>query len=147
MCGGVTVYAALQRAGHKAGDWVLIQGAGGGLGHLGIQYAKALHGKVIAIDHPSKEAFCKGLGADAFIDYTKFETGDAIKAEVFKIAEDGVKTVLACTSINRIYGQAMGFLGFRGTLVCIGVPAGELEPIGGSFAAAMIGMETTILGL
>jgi alcohol dehydrogenase, propanol-preferring len=124
-----------------------IQGAGGGLGHLGILYGKALGAKIIAVDSGAKETFCKELGVDAFIDFTKFSNDADLTAEVKRIAPGGVKTVLACTSSNKSYGQAVGFLGFRGTLVCIGVPEGQLQPIAGAIVGAMIGLELTIFGM
>jgi propanol-preferring alcohol dehydrogenase len=49
MCAGVSVYAGLTRAHTRVGDWVLVSGAGGGLGHLGIQYAKAIGARVTAM--------------------------------------------------------------------------------------------------
>jgi len=144
MCGGITVYTALKRSRTKFGDWVLISGAGGGLGHLGIQYAKAIGARVIALDHGSKRGLCEELGADAFVDFTKFGKDEDLKAEVWKISKNGVKTVLNCVSNNKSYSQAMGFLGFRGTLVCIGVP--EVELLGIS-VGTMIQMEQTIFAI
>lgn len=68
MCAGATVLTGLRRTDCKAGQWVALPGAGGGLGHLAVQYAKALGFKVIAIDGgEEKEALCKKLGADVFI--------------------------------------------------------------------------------
>jgi propanol-preferring alcohol dehydrogenase len=147
MCAGITVYTALKRAGTRFGDWVLISGAGGGLGHLAIQYAKAIGARVIALDHGSKKAFCEELGADAFVDFTKFSKDEELKEEVWKIAKNGVKTVLCCASNNRAYEQALNFLGFRGTLVCVGVPPqGGIGESLGSRVVAMIGLELTIFG-
>jgi alcohol dehydrogenase, propanol-preferring len=128
MCAGVSVYAGLKRAHTKAGDWVLVSGGGGGLGHLAIQYAKAMGARVIAMDVSSKEAFCKEVGADFFIDFTKFGTDEDIIAEVKGIVPGGVKVVLCCVGSKRAYLQAQTFLGPRGTLVCLGIPvipAGE----------------------
>jgi propanol-preferring alcohol dehydrogenase len=71
MCGGITVYAALKRANIQYGDWVVISGAGGGLGHLAIQFAKVLGARVLSLDVGSKEHFCLDLGADAFADFTR----------------------------------------------------------------------------
>ena len=42
MCGGVTAYVGCKRSGVKPGQWVAIVGAGGGLGHFGVQYARAM---------------------------------------------------------------------------------------------------------
>ncbi len=78
------MYADLKRASTKIGDWVLVSGGGGGLGHLAIQYAKAMGARVIAGDSRAKERFCKDLGADIFIDFMKFSNGEELIAEVLK---------------------------------------------------------------
>ena len=48
-CAGVTVYKALKVSCVKPGQYVVILGASGGLGHLACQYAKAMGMKVIAV--------------------------------------------------------------------------------------------------
>jgi hypothetical protein len=73
FCAGATVLRGIRRTDTKAGEWIAIPGAGGGLGHLAVQYAKALGLKCIAIDGgEEKEALCKKLGADIFIGETFF---------------------------------------------------------------------------
>jgi len=42
MCGGVTAYVACKRSAVKPGEWIVLPGAGGGLGHFAVQYAKAM---------------------------------------------------------------------------------------------------------
>lgn len=42
MCGGVTSYVACKRSAVKPGQWLVVNGAGGGFGHLGVQYAKVM---------------------------------------------------------------------------------------------------------
>lgn len=140
------MYTALRRANVQHGQWVVISGAGGGLGHLAIQYAKALGAKVIALDMGVKEEFCTGLGADTFVDFTKFETDAELAATVQKISEGRVKAVLVCSSSNRAYDQAVSFLGFRGTVACLGVPEGKPVPIGGAIVGDLITKELTIFG-
>lgn len=153
MCGGVTVYTALKRSNTKFNDWVLVSGAGGGLGHLGIQYAKAMGARVIALDAPSKESFCKSLGADHFLDFTKFSSDEALTEEVLKLSgksevnPGGVNTVLLCSSSNKAYAQAMNFLGFRGTLVVLGVPEHEPVAIAGASPFVMINNELNVIGV
>jgi len=66
FCAGITVYAALVRLNLKPNELVVIQGIGG-LGHLAIQYAKAMGAKVVALSHSDKEKVAKELGADYFI--------------------------------------------------------------------------------
>jgi propanol-preferring alcohol dehydrogenase len=145
MCGGIAVYTGLKRANAKSGDWVLVSGAGGGLGHLAIQYAKAMGARVLAVDAGSKGALCNELGAEAFIDFTKFSTDEELTAEVLKISKGGVQTVLMCSSNLRAYTQALGFLGFRGTLCCLGVPEGE-NPFGPKAMGPILNNELTIIG-
>jgi alcohol dehydrogenase, propanol-preferring len=72
LCAGVTAYASLKRMDPQPGKWCVIVGAAGGLGHLAIQYAKAMNLRVLAIDGGSseKEDFCKRMGADVFADFT-----------------------------------------------------------------------------
>jgi propanol-preferring alcohol dehydrogenase len=145
MCGGAAVYAGLKRANTKSGDWILISGAGGGLGHLAIQYAKAMGARVLAVDASSKEALCNELGAEAFIDYAKFSTDEELTAEVHKISKGGARTVLMCSSDHKAYTQALGFLGFRGTLCCLGVAEGE-NPFGPKAMGLIMNTELTIIG-
>lgn len=64
------MYGALRRADLSPGQFVVIPGAGGGLGHLGIQIAVALGLRVIALDTgDAKRQLCKELGAEQFIDF------------------------------------------------------------------------------
>jgi propanol-preferring alcohol dehydrogenase len=140
------MYTALKRAKARFGSWVLIAGAGGGLGHLGIQYAKALGTKVLALDTGGKEKLCCSLGADEFVDFTKFKDDASLEAEIKKLTGGGARTVLMCSSSTKAYDQAVGWLGFRGTLVCLGVPEGNRVPIGGAIVQPMIAKELTIFG-
>lgn len=72
LCAGVTVYKALKTADLRPGQWVAISGAGGGLGSLAIQYAKAMGLRVLAIDGGDDKAkLCTDLGAEVFVDFTK----------------------------------------------------------------------------
>lgn len=69
LCAGITVYKGLKECGLKAGDTVAIVGAGGGLGSLAQQYAKAMGYRVIAIDGgEEKEKACKELGAEVSLE-------------------------------------------------------------------------------
>ncbi|KAL7408733.1 chaperonin 10-like protein, partial [Mrakia frigida] len=72
LCAGVTVYKALKEAAILKGEVVVIPGAGGGLGHLAVQYAKAMGYRVIAIDSGAeKEKLLASYGVTDFIDYQK----------------------------------------------------------------------------
>jgi propanol-preferring alcohol dehydrogenase len=146
LCGGVTVYVALQKAGLRPGQWVALSGAGGGLGSLAVQYAKTMGFYVLAVDHGSKRDFCTQLGADAFIDFTKFDDAGLIE-ETQKLTKGGAHAILVCNSSAKAYHQALDLLRHGGTLVCVGLPEGNVEPIGGALPASMITRSLTIKGL
>merc|ERR1712183_1096495 len=71
LCAGITVYKGLKESGASPGQSVAIVGAGGGLGSLAQQYAKAMGLQVIAIDTgDEKKKMCmEQLGASAFVDF------------------------------------------------------------------------------
>jgi propanol-preferring alcohol dehydrogenase len=160
MCAGLTVYSALKKAGIRRdadgkgnGDWIAITGAGGGLGHLGIQYAKAMGARVVAVDSGDKKAFCEGLGADVFVNFAdaKFSRKEGenggLEGEVKSVSGGGVRAVIACAANMRSYAQGLGMLGYRGKLVCVGVPDGVERPIDGSTISKFIGLEISIIGM
>lgn len=82
-CAGSTVWRGVLQAGLKSGEWLGIVGSGGGLGHLGIQFAKALGLNVVGIDARDEGlALSKEVGADVVVDARK---GDqAVVEEVHK---------------------------------------------------------------
>ncbi|KAH7009560.1 hypothetical protein EDB80DRAFT_573753, partial [Ilyonectria destructans] len=98
MCGGITEYTALKRANVQHGQWVVMSGAGGGLGHLAIQHAITLGVRVVALNLGPKEALCRHLGAESFLDFTKFQGDDDLASEVQKITGSGANIVLVCSS-------------------------------------------------
>ncbi|PYI10586.1 alcohol dehydrogenase II [Aspergillus sclerotiicarbonarius CBS 121057] len=151
LCAGVTVYAALKRSNARPGQWVVISGAGGGLGHLGVQLAsKGMGLRVIGIDHGSKEELVKASGAEHFIDITQFpldDKGEAISAHIKSLADGlGAHAVLVCTASNIAYAQAPLFLRFNGTLVCVGVPENTPQAIATAFPGRLISQHITITG-
>ncbi|KIV94404.1 hypothetical protein, variant [Exophiala mesophila] len=120
MCGGVTAYVACKRSAVKPGQWIVLPGAGGGLGHFAVQYAKSMGMRVIAIDGgDEKRELCKKLGAEEFIDYTK--TSD-IAAEVTRITKYGAHGVVVTAATKEAYATAPGFLRPGGTVVAVGLP-------------------------
>src|SRR5207237_6964550 len=68
LCAGITTYNALRNAGLRGGDLVAVQGIGG-LGHLGIQFARHMGFRTVAIGRGrEKEKLAKDLGAHLYID-------------------------------------------------------------------------------
>tara|TARA_R110002060_G_scaffold39987_2_gene51186 strand:+ start:2309 stop:3448 length:1140 start_codon:yes stop_codon:yes gene_type:complete len=121
LCGGVTIYKALKICGATAGQWVVISGAGGGVGALGIQYSKAMGFRTIAIDAgKEKEQYCYDLGAEVYIDVTTTKDVSAIVRK--KTGSLGATAVLVTAGSGRAYQDSLTMLGPFGTLVCIGIP-------------------------
>ena len=68
LCAGVTTYKALKETGARPGEWVLISGIGG-LGHMAVQYARAMGLRVVAMDvTKEKLSLAHELGAEIMID-------------------------------------------------------------------------------
>lgn len=125
LCAGLTSYAALRKSNTKPGDWLVVPGAGGGLGHLVTQLAaKAFGQRVIGIDQASKEKVVKESGAEIFFDVAK--SGADMMAEVRKLTDDlGAHAAIVCAASNAAYAQSLEFLRPGGTLVGVGMPGGK----------------------
>jgi alcohol dehydrogenase, propanol-preferring len=120
LCAGVTTYKGLKEAEIRAGEWVVISGAGG-LGHVAIQYAKAmgLHVAVVELG-AEKTAFAKELGADIAIDANSQDPASEIQKQI-----GGAHAVLVTAVSTAAFKQAIGMLRRGGTCVLVGIPAGE----------------------
>ena len=69
LCGGVTAYKAVMKAEMRPGSWLVVLGAGGGLGHYAAQYGPLRTPFVVGIDAVRENGeLVKGLGAE-FVDY------------------------------------------------------------------------------
>lgn len=151
LCAGVTVYAAIKNSHAKAGQWLVISGAGGGLGHIAIQIAaKGLGLRVVGVDHPSKADLIRDSGAEHFVDITQFPKDDdhkAIAEHVHKLTDGiGAHAVIVCTASNIAYAQAPLFLRFKGTVVCVGIPEHASVPIATAFPGNIVSKHLTITG-
>lgn len=127
---------------------MVISGAGGGLGHLAVQYASRVMGlRVIAIDHGSKEDLCKECGADEFLDFTAFND-ETLPKRVKEIANNGrgANVVVVVNAVNKSYEQGLGFLKPQGTLVCIGMPEGTPVAIQSAYPAKITTQQFKIIG-
>ncbi|KAJ5465286.1 uncharacterized protein N7458_000972 [Penicillium daleae] len=124
LCGGVTILLRIgipnQTSKLSPGQWVVIFGAGGGLGHLGVQFAKAMGMRVVGIDGgQDKKALCLSLGVDVFVDF--LDVKDVVRA-VSDLTDSGVAGVIVTAASRSAYEQGARMLGIGGTLVCVGLP-------------------------
>lgn len=120
MCAGVTVYNALRHAGARAGEVVAVHGIGG-LGHLGVQYARQMGFETVAITRGNdKESLARQLGAHHYIDSI---AQDAV-TELQKLG--GARVILATAPNAQAISALIDGLSPSGTLL---VPAAPAEPL------------------
>ena len=121
ICAGITTYKGIKETEAKPGEWIAISGCGG-LGHLAIQYAKAMGLKVCAIDvEDSKLAHAKKLGADLVFNAKTSDPAEALK----KATHGGAHGVLITAPSLIAFKQGIGMTRKRGTCVLVGLPPGE----------------------
>lgn len=142
FCAGATVYGALLASGVKRGEWIAIVGIGG-LGHLGVQYAKALGAKVIAIDN-RREGVETALAVPSHLRPDKtfvIDSPDAEKEVIqqlqsFYDTNPGVDRVVINAEARSLIKFSQQFLRKGGTLVDVGLPSDwslEVDPFALSF--------------
>ena len=120
MCAGVTVYNALRNAGARAGEVVAVHGIGG-LGHLGVQYARQMGFETVAINRGTdKESLARQLGAHHYINALAH---DAV-TELQKLG--GARVILATAPNAQAISALVDGLSPSGTLL---VPAAPAEPL------------------
>jgi propanol-preferring alcohol dehydrogenase len=121
ICAGITTYKGIKQTAAKPGEWIAISGAGG-LGHLAVQYAKAMGLLVCAIDiDDGKLAHAKRVGADLVINA---KTGDPA-ASLKKETGGGAHGVLITAPSLGAFKQGVAMTRKRGTCVLVGLPPGE----------------------
>lgn len=136
LCAGVTVFNGLRNSVARAGDLVAIQGVGG-LGHLGIQYARKMGFRVAAIARgPEKETLAKDLGAHHYIDSRAVDPVAAVRDL------GGAKVILATAADSKSIGLLVEALAPQGQLVIAGA---SFEPMGVD-AVKMLFSELSITG-
>jgi uncharacterized zinc-type alcohol dehydrogenase-like protein len=114
LCAGITLYSPLKHWGAKEGMRVGVMGLGG-LGHMGVKFAKALGAHVTVFSHsPSKESDARKMGADAFISTSEPDVLKSLSTRFDLI----LNTISAKLDIN-LY---LKLLALDGTLVVIGLP-------------------------
>jgi propanol-preferring alcohol dehydrogenase len=120
LCAGVTVYKGLKVTDVKPGDWVVISGVGG-LGHMAVQYAKAMGLNVVAVDvDDAKLDLARRLGASLGVNARKADPAAFVKTEV-----GGAQGVLVTAVSPKAFEQALGMVARGGTVTLVGLPPGS----------------------
>jgi len=122
LCAGVTVYKGLKETETKPGEWVAISGIGG-LGHVAVQYAKAMGMHVAAIDvADDKLELAKRLGADLVVNAKEQNPGEYLKKEV-----GGMHGALITAVSPIAFKQGLETLRRKGTMALNGLPPGNFD--------------------
>lgn len=121
LCAGVTVYKALKVSDIKPGQFLVVSGIGG-LGHIAVQYAKAMGMRVIAVDiADSKLELAKELGAEFTVNAKNTDPGEAVQ----EFTDGGSHGVLVTAVHEQAFAQALAMSRRNGTIVFNGLPPGE----------------------
>jgi propanol-preferring alcohol dehydrogenase len=121
ICAGVTSYKGIKECQVLAGDWLAVSGIGG-LGHLAVQYGKAMGLRVCAVDiDDGKLAHAQRLGADAVVNA---RVGDPV-ARLREVTDGGAHGVLITAPSLAAFHQGVAMTRKRGTCVLVGLPPGE----------------------
>ena len=121
ICAGITSYKGIKQTEAKPGEWLAVSGIGG-LGHLGIQYAKHMGLKVCDVDiDEGKLALAKTLGADATVNAKVGDPAAAVK----KLTDGGAHGVLITAPSLGAFKQGVGMTRKHGICVLVGIPPGD----------------------
>jgi D-arabinose 1-dehydrogenase-like Zn-dependent alcohol dehydrogenase len=121
MCAGITTFNALRHSGAVPSDLVAVQGIGG-LGHLGVQFAKKFGYQVAAISHGSDNAaLAQQLGADVYIDSAATDAA----VELQKLG--GASVILTTAPSGKAMSALIGGLAVNGTLLVVGASEDPIE--------------------
>lgn len=130
LCAGVTTYRGLKRTGARPGQWVAVVGIGG-LGHIAIQYARAMGLRVAAVDvSEEKLALAKSLGAELVVNAAEADPAAAIQEKI-----GGTHAAVVTAVASRAFEQAVLMLRPGGTVAYIGLPGGKSDEIRASISA------------
>ncbi len=122
LCAGVTVYKGLKMSEVKSGQWVAISGIGG-LGHVAVQYARAMGMHVAAVDvADDKLRLAERLGAELTINARERDPAALIKKEI-----GGAHGALVTAVSEKAFSQALGMVRRGGTIALNGLPPGEFS--------------------
>lgn len=120
LCAGVTTYKGLKETEVRPGQWVVISGIGG-LGHLAVQYARAMGMRVIAVDVAAdKLRLAESLGAELMINASREDAAAIVQRET-----GGAHGALVTAVSTSAFDAAVGMLRRGGTCVLVGLPPGE----------------------
>src|SRR5216683_2256945 len=140
LCAGLTTFSALRNSPARAGDLVAVFGVGG-LGHLGVQYARRMGFEVVAIDRGSdKVELAKKLGAHHYIDGSTSDVAKALQAL------GGASVVVATASGGQAVAAALGGLRRGGVVISLGATDEPIEVSAFELLFKQLGLDGALTG-
>lgn len=128
-CAGVTIYRAIMVSQVQKGGWIAIVGAGGGLGHLGIRFAKALGMNVVAVEARDEGLeMCKEAGADYVLDARKGKNELVEAIQALNPHGPGVDATVNVSNAETAAALACALTKMHGTMVQVAQPDNVLIP-------------------
>lgn len=123
LCAGVTTYKGIRETEARAGEWIAISGVGG-LGHIAIQYARAMGLRVAALDiGEDKLALARSLGAEIAVDARSVDAA----TRIVEMTGGGAHGVLVTAVSPAAFDQALELVRRRGTVSLVGLPPGHFR--------------------
>jgi len=130
LCAGVTTYRGLKRTNARPGQWVAVVGIGG-LGHIAVQYARAMGLRVAAVDvADDKLALARSLGAEVLVNGADTDVVAALQDRI-----GGAHAAVVTAVASKAFEQAILMLRPGGTVTYIGLPGGKSDEIRTSISA------------
>lgn len=147
LCAGVTSYKALRMANIMPGSRVVIAGACGGLGHLAIQYAKAMGYEVIALDafDDAKKKMSKQLGADFIINLDGEKESIVDKFKAIKPRKPIEASIVFAPTLEAV-SDAIEYVSPGATVVTVALPSGHFAINAVQFILKELRLQGTIVG-
>lgn len=152
LCRGLTALAALTKTNTQPGNWLVVAGAGGGVGHLVCQITARGSGlRVLGIDSSRKEAMARQCGAEEFLSISDFlpdeEKGQQLVETVRELTCGlGAAAAVVCIGENSAYNRCLESLRYNGTLVVVGVQEGKETPIASASPNTFLFHQRRIVG-
>jgi len=122
LCTGPSAYKGIKESGVRPGETLAVIGAGGGIGSMVLQYAKAMGVHTIAIDKGHEKGLSTlSLGAKVYIDVEKNEAV-VREAKAATLDGKGPHAVLLLATSELLFAQAIEYVRPKGTIVFIALP-------------------------
>ena len=122
ICAGVIAYKSVLNANIKKGRYIVVLGAGGGLGHFAVQYGLAHGGQLLFDSGGSKKALVESYGVEAFVDFAKMKD---VVGDVLALTGIGADAVVVTSGNAEAYAQAADMLRPGGSLSCVGISSSK----------------------